>query len=58
MAETAEHSVMYAELLSQYKMHYVTKATLKKRVALYETKPEKGITAAEYEEITGEEYEA
>lgn len=58
MAETTEHSAMYAELLSQYKMHYVTKATLKKRVALNNTKPDKGITTAEYEEITGEVYEA
>lgn len=53
-AET--HSVMFEKLAYQYKMGYVSKETLKGRVALYETKPNKGITAEEYKEITGEDY--
>lgn len=49
---------MFEKLKAQYGAGYVTKATLKRRVVLYDTKPEKGITAEQYEEITGEEYVA
>lgn len=49
---------MFEKLQAQYNAGYVTKATLKRRVALYDTKPEKGITAEEYKEITGEDYVA
>lgn len=51
------HSPMFEKLSTQFQMGYITKATLKRRVVLYETKPEKGITEDEYEEITGEPYE-
>lgn len=50
------HSPMFEELKRKYELNYISKATLKGRVKLYATKPEKGITAAEYEEITGEPY--
>lgn len=55
--KTVTHSPMFEKLSYQYKMGYVSKDTLKGRVALYETKPAKGITADEYKEITGEDYE-
>lgn len=49
---------MFEKLKEQYAKGYVTKETLKGRVALYAAKPEKGITMEQYEEITGEEYAA
>ncbi|MDD2954581.1 MAG: XkdX family protein [Parabacteroides sp.] len=52
-----EHSSMYESLRNKYELNYITKATLKGRVRLYATKPAKGITPEEYEEITGEVYE-
>ena len=52
----AAQSKMYSELLDKYQKNYVTKEQLKRRVALYGAKPDKGITAAEYQEITGEKY--
>ena len=53
-----DHSPMFETLKTKYELHYITKETLKGRVKLYSTKPEKGITADEYYEITGEIYEA
>lgn len=50
------HSSLFDKLFYQYRMGYITKETLKGRVKLYETKPEKGITPEEYQEITGEPY--
>lgn len=45
------------ELLStKWKLGYITRETLRGWVALNEAKPGRGITAAEYKEITGEEY--
>lgn len=52
-----EHSKLFFELKEKYEYGYITKETLKGRVKLYETKPAKGITAEEYKEITGEDYE-
>lgn len=54
---TAEHSAKFEELKEKYKKNYITKDTLKKWVAVNEKRPGAGITAEEYEEITGEEYE-
>ncbi len=51
------HSKMFSTLKRQYTLGYVTKDTLRGRVELYKTKPAKGITEAEYEEITGEAYD-
>lgn len=51
------HSPMFESLRVKYELHYITKETLRSRVKLYATKPAKGITAEEYEEITGEKYE-
>lgn len=48
---------MFEKLKEQYEKGYVTKTTLKGRVKLYATKPEKGITEEEYRLITGEDYE-
>lgn len=61
MAETTSsstHSKMYDTLKEKWEKDYITKDTLKGWVALNERKASKGITAAEYEEITGEKYEA
>lgn len=52
------HSEKFNELNTKYKMNYITKTTLKKWVLIDEKKPGRGITVAEYEEITGESYEA
>ena len=49
---------MYDVLKEKWDKDYITKDTLKGWVALNERKASKGITAAEYEEITGEKYEA
>ncbi len=57
VSEEVVHSKMFNTLFNQYKLGYITKDTLKGRVRLYETKPNKGITAEEYKEITGEDYE-
>lgn len=51
-------SIMYEELKEKYEMGYISKSTLKGRVKLCETKPEKGITAEEYQLITNEEYQS
>lgn len=52
------HSSRFEDLKRKYEMNYITKATLKKWVVIDQKKPGYGITAAEYEEITGEPYEA
>lgn len=43
---------------SQYERNWITKATLKQWVALQSKLPMLGITAEEYQTITGEPYEA
>ncbi len=57
MAETTTHSKKYETLKAKYEAEYITKETLAGWVALNEKKAGKGITAEEYEEITGEAYE-
>lgn len=58
--ETTEkvHSNKFNSLKEKWEMDYITKDTLKGWVALNEKRAGKGITAEEYKEITGEEYEA
>lgn len=58
--ETTEkvHSKKFDSLKKKREMDYITKDTLKGWVALNEKRAGKGITAEEYKEITGEEYEA
>lgn len=51
-----EHSKMYEQLKAKYDAEYVTKETLQGWVRLNAKKSSKGITAAEYKEITGEDY--
>lgn len=58
MTSGSTHSKMYDILKEKWDKDYITKDTLKGWVALNERKASKGITAAEYEEITGEKYEA
>ena len=53
-----EHSKNFNSLKEKWKKDYITKDTLKGWVALNEKRAGKGITAEEYKEITGEEYEA
>ncbi len=55
---TVEHSPRFEYFKTQYEKNYITKATLKKWVVIGLKKPSLGITAAEYEEITGEPYES
>lgn len=52
------HSEKFEELRNKYVINYITKATLKKWVVINQKKPGRGITEAEYEEITGEPYAA
>lgn len=49
-------SEKFEDLKWKYSMNYVTKTTLKKWVVINQKKPGSGITAEEYEEITGEAY--
>lgn len=56
MAEVT-HSKMYDSLKEKYDKEYITKETLQGWVRLNTKKASKGITAEEYEEITGEAYE-
>lgn len=58
--ETTEkvHNKKFDSLKKKWEMDYITKDTLKGWVALNEKRAGKGITAKEYKEITGEEYEA
>ena len=51
-----QHSGKFDELKEKYERNYVTKATLKKWVLINEKRDGVGITAEEYEEITGEPY--
>lgn len=44
-------------LKEKYSKNYVTKDTLRGWVALNDRAPGRGITAAEYEQITGEPYD-
>lgn len=50
-------SARYATLAEKYEKKYVTKDTLRGWVALNDRAPGRGITAAEYEQITGEPYD-
>lgn len=58
--ETTEkvHSKKFDSLKKKWEMDYITKDTLKGWVVLNEKRAGKGITAEEYKEITGGEYEA
>lgn len=47
----------FKALLEKWKLGYITKETLRGWVALEAAKPGRGITAAEYAEITGESYD-
>lgn len=49
-------SAKYEMLATKWAKGYITKATLRGWVALNEKKPGAGITAEEYELITGEAY--
>lgn len=51
-----EYSAKFESLNEKYKMGYITKTTLAGWVAINEKRPGRGITAEEYEEITGEKY--
>ncbi len=57
MAKKVTHSPKFDYFKNQYEKNYITKETLKKYVIIGLKKPAKGITADEYEEITGEPYE-
>lgn len=52
----AAHSADFEMLNNRYQMNWITKATLKKWVIIHQSRPTRGITAEEYEEITGEVY--
>lgn len=51
------HSPNYENLKTQYDKGYISKQTLRGYVSLYTVMPSVGITAEEYEEITGESYD-
>lgn len=53
-----EHSKKFDTLKAKYEKEYITKETLAGWVVLNERAPGRGITPAEYEEITGEAYDA
>lgn len=50
-------SARFATLAEKYKKKYITKDTLRGWVALNDRATGRGITAAEYEQITGEPYD-
>lgn len=57
MAKTAvEHSPKFEELNTKYQKNYITIETLRGWVVINDKKPGRGITAEEFEEITGIEY--
>lgn len=57
MAKTAaEHSPKFEELNAKYQKNYITIETLRGWVVINDKKPGRGITAEEFEEITGIEY--
>lgn len=49
-------SKKFEDYKSKYEKNWITKETLRKWVAIYEKLPDMGITAEEYQEITGEPY--
>lgn len=49
---------MFEKLKTKWEMGYITKETLRGWVAIEVKRPGKGITPEQYQEITGEEYEA
>lgn len=49
---------MYEKLKAKWEMGYITKDTLRGWVAIEAKRPGKGITPEQFQEITGEEYEA
>jgi hypothetical protein len=51
------HSAKFDSLNAKYKMGYITMETLAGWVSINNKRPGKGITAEEYEEITGEAYD-
>lgn len=48
----------FETLLERWRLGYITRETLRGWVALNEVKPDRGITAEEYEQITGESYDS
>lgn len=50
-------SAKFETLKTKWQMGYITDETLRGYVELNERKPGKGITAEQYKEITGEDYE-
>lgn len=50
------HSIMYESLKAKYELNFISLETLKGWVKINKIKPTKGITADEFEEITGIEY--
>ncbi len=53
----AEHSADFEMLKEKYDNYMITEATLRRYVLIYERSGgERGITAEEFEEITGQEY--
>ena len=50
-------SAKFETLKTKWQMGYITDETLRGYVELNERKPGKGITAEEYKEITGQDYE-
>lgn len=58
MEEEKKHSAQYETLKKKWQMEYITLETLAGYVALNSKNAAKGITAEEFEEITGRAYEA
>lgn len=50
-------SIRFEEMQERYKNEHISAESLAKLVFIGTKLPEKGITAEEYETITGEEYE-
>ncbi len=55
---TVERSPRFEELRAKYEKNFVTIDTLRGWVKINERRAGKGITAAEFEEITGRPYQA
>lgn len=58
MAEEKKHSAQYEMLKKKWDMEYITLETLAGYVLLNSRNKAKGITAEEFEEMTGRKYEA
>lgn len=58
MAEDKKHSAQYQTLKKKWDMEYITLETLAGYVLLNSRNKAKGITAEEFEQITGRKYEA